>query len=502
MPDKITNSYLHSLQAIYCGIGDRGICVDYARIQRAKKKVRSLIDEQLLIPSSQWGMKVFIGKDSVEKKELNCVNLNATSGERALLGAMKTLGYHVPKITKKDEDGDYKQAFSTGELALQKMLTENQFNHPGGDPAIRAILKVRELGKILSSYLNARFLLRAGASEKEEAIYLFLASYNVGGTVTGRRSSRKHTFGFGNNAQNFPKHSSIAGLFRECLVPRRGNIFLNVDQCQAEEWPVSALSQNHNALRELRNGEDRHSKLATAVFGRFIAAKDSPQWDKKTMSMERYLGKKIKHARNYGMKATRMSESLAQEGFSIPKATCEILLAKAASVDPTVDSVFHQYVQDELSRVRMLRTPFGRERYFLGARPNADNSTLFNEAYSYIPQSTVGDLTGFAVFDLETLYPQEERFIVQESHDSICQDVPEDIPTLVRTLDRVRRAFDRKIKFSNGIEIQIPIEADLGYDFNTTVEFKDLSEAGLKRALEELKEKREEKRKKDSQEAA
>jgi hypothetical protein len=207
--DRITNTYLHSLQAIYCDIGDRGIRVDYKKILLAKKKVRALIDEQLLIPSQQWGMKVFIGKDSVGKKELNCVNLNATSGDRALLKAMQDLGYHVPKITKKNEDGDYERAFSTGELALQKMLTENQFKHPAGDPAIRAILRVREYGKLLSQYLNARFL-PVKPERGEEDLYYFLASYNVGGTTSGRRNSKRHTFGFGGNAQNFPSHSDIA----------------------------------------------------------------------------------------------------------------------------------------------------------------------------------------------------------------------------------------------------------------------------------------------------
>ncbi len=497
--DRITNSYLHSLQACYCEIGDRGIRVDYEQIKRAKIQVRSLIEAQLLIPSQQWGMKVFIGKDTVDKKELNCVNLNATSGDRSLLKTMKDLGYNVPKITKKDEEGNYEQAYSTGELALQKMLTENKFNHPGGDPAIRAILKVRELGKIMSQYLNARFLRRAGFHEDE---YYFLACYNCGGTVTGRRSSRKHTFGFGGNAQNFPSHSSTSSVFLECLVPRKGNIFFSVDQCQAEDWPVSALAGNISALEELTRGDDRHSKLASFIFGVDVPPKGSPKWDKSKHEFFRYMGKKCRHAGNYGMKETRMSESLAQEGKSIPVATCKMLLEKTAQADPSVHGVFHAYVLAELARVRMLRTPLGRERYFLGARPNADNNSLFNEAYSYIPQSTVGDLTGLALHELETSYPASEKYIIQEGHDSIVQDVPEDFPILLRTMERIRRAFDRKIRFHNGITITIPLEAKVGDDFNNYVEFKDLSEAGLRKALDELREKREQRREQKAQEAS
>ena len=126
---------------------------------------------------------------------------------------------------------------------------------------------------------------------------------------------------------------------------------------------------------------------------------------------------------------------------------------------------------------------------FFSARPNADNSTVFNEAYSYIPQSVVGDNTGFAIFDLETKYPKEERFVVQEGHDSIIQDVPNKPDTIFTYLQRARQAFDRTIEFHNGIKVNIPIEAEIGFDMATTVEFKEFSEQGLKRALEELNEK-------------
>ena len=488
--NRITSTYLHQLQSIYWNIGDRGIRVDKAQIDLNKLKIKAEIIKQLEIPSKQWGIHVFVGAENDPGKTTNAVNLNATQGERALLAKMKDIGYNIPKITKKNEEGEYESKYSVGELALQKMLTENQFNFSGGDPAIRAILKVRELGKILSVYLSSRLLPRR---EDEEWFYYFLSLYNVAATLTGRRASRKHTFGFGNNAQNFPKHSEVAHFFREVLIPRPGNIFLMVDQMQAEEWPVSALSQNLTALSELSSGVDRHSKLASAIFDEKIPPKSSPEWSEALHGMKRYLGKKIKHARNYGMKAKRMSESLAQEGFCVSVPVCEMLLIKAASVDPSVDHIFHKYIQHELSEHHLLRTPFGRERLFIGARPNADNSSLFNEAYSYIPQSTVGDNTGFAVYELESLYPIAERRIIQEGHDSIVQDIPEDECTILRYIERTQKAFDRKITFHNSIEINIPIEAEIGYDFEDTVSLKTMDAAGLRVALDKLRAKREKK---------
>jgi hypothetical protein len=484
MTNRISSSYLHQLQRVYYNIGDRGIRVAMLRVEANKLKIKTLINEQLEIASKQWSCVVYVGAANKPADDKTSVNLNSTQGERALLSKLKELGYKIPSINKKNTDREYESKFSTGELALQKMLVENQFNYPAGDPAIRAILKVRELGKISSVYLNSR--LRYTNNEA-----FFLSVYNVAGTLTGRRTSRKHIFGFGNNSQNFPHHSSSARYFRECLIPREGNIFLMCDQMQAEEWPVSALSSNMTALEELKTGVDRHSKLASAVFSEYIPAKSSPDWDKAKHEMKRYLGKKIKHARNYGMKKKRMAESLAQEGFAVSEQLCEILLNKAREVDPTVDSVFHAYIQEQLSNFHMLKTPFGMERMFLGARPNADNSTFFNKAYSYIPQSVVGCNTGFAVFELEEDYPEEERQIVQEGHDSIVQDIRAEPENILRYIERTVKAFNREIEFHNGIRINIPIEFELGFDFQTTVTLESLTLEGIKIALDKLKVERE-----------
>ena len=488
MADRVTSTYEHALQAAYYDIGNRGICVNVPRIIEAKSKVKAEIARNLAIASNQWGTKVFVcaaNQPDEAVKGINAggaININATQGRYALLTGLKTLGYEVVKITKKNAEGDYEQNYSTGELALQKMLSKNQFAYPGGDPAIRAILKIRELGKLYSSYLNARLLSRNTNA-------FFLSNYNVAGTLTGRRSSRRHTFGFGNNAQNFPKHSDVASMYRRCLVARPGNIFLMVDQISAEDWPVSALSENYQALKELQDDTDmygRHTRLASVIFGIPLTAKTPGEWKD---SMERYLGKKCRHASNYDMKAGRMSDSLAQEGFSFSERDCKVLLDKVAAHDPSVQKIFHKYVQECISKQHMLITPFGRERQFLGARPNDSNSSIFKEAYAYIPQSTVGDNTGFAVLAMETKYPVGERFVVQEGHDSIVQDVPENIETVYKYLLRVGESFKRRITFHNGITVEIPIEAEVGYDFQTTVKVKEVTRAGVKVAIEKLRDK-------------
>ena len=124
--ERVTSSYEHALQAAYYNIANRGICINTDRIAEAKAIVAAEISRQLAIASKQWGCTVFVGAanaPTLESERAAAVNLNATQGEFQLLKKLKDLGYDVPKIAKKNEDGDYESNYSTGELALQKMLS-------------------------------------------------------------------------------------------------------------------------------------------------------------------------------------------------------------------------------------------------------------------------------------------------------------------------------------------------------------------------------------------
>ena len=478
MQERITSEYLHKLQSLYHLIDGRGILVDTNRLNEASNYVNKDITKQCDIISRIWGIPCYIGAGNKPEASLgDSINLNSSSGGNTPLSFLKDkLGFIIPKVSARDEDGNYISKDSLNELTLQKIYATNQFNTSGGDPAIRALLRIRELSTLRTRYINANLY-----STKQGEV--FLSNYNVAGTVTGRRGSRKHSFGYGGNAQNFPKHGELAKVYRRCLVARPGKILLSVDQMQAEDWPTSALAENMEALDDLKNGIDRHRKLGCLIF-------DIP-WDHYTDiqwkdSIERFLGKKTRHANNYGMRANTMSDSLAKEGYSLTPIQCKAILDKVNLVDPSVDKVFHQYIKDCLYANRTLKTPFGRERIFFGLRggETGNNNKIFNEAYSYIPQSTVGDNTGFAVFALETGNEQTRGCIIQEGHDSIVQEIDDSVEAIWNYLALTRAAFERRIKFHNGIEVEIPVEGEIGFDFYHTVSFKS-KQTGTKK-IEDL----------------
>jgi hypothetical protein len=69
------------------------------------------------------------------------------------------------------------------------------------------------------------------------------------------------------------------------------------------------------------------------------------------------------------------------------------------------------------------------------------------------------------------------------------QDVRDDADIVLRQLLRVVDSFKRNIVFHNGISVEIPIEAEIGYDFQTTVRIKENTLSGVKTAIEKLKDK-------------
>jgi hypothetical protein len=182
------------------------------------------------------------------------------------------------------------------------------------------------------------------------------------------------------------------------------------------------------------------------------------------------------------MRPTRLSETLTTEGYSVPVMTCEVILDKINKADPNVSGIFHPYIQKCIYDTRVLRTPFGRECQFFGVRQNDKNYAILNEAYAWIPQSTIGDNTGLAVLYLDAC----NNYVVQEGHDSIIQECPDALQELLKVYEDTEKAFDRTIKFHNGIEVKIPLEGKLGYDWLHTIELKDWSRAGVENAYIEL----------------
>lgn len=502
MANLINSTYEHALARCFHYIDNRGLLIDRVKHIELKKQCFKELKDNCSFLSALWNIPVYIGSEN-DPGISGSLNINAKT---KLLDRLKDLGYEVPKVRKRDEEsGEYELKDSVNKLALQKLLSDPSLwpNSQAGD-GVKKLLESIEVITFRNRYINARLYNNQ-----------YFSNHSVTSTVTGRRGSKKNIFGFGGNDQNFPARGRLSPLWKSCIIARPNRIFFFVDQMQAEDWPVQALSANYSALDDMRTGVNRHYKFAALIFNstadalkRIRGDHNHPQFLE--VEMQYNLGKRGRHANNYGMQPTRLSEILAAEGYSIPATSTnkrvningnpEILTTKwiletINRLDPNVKTVFHQYIQDELSKpTHSLHTPLGRERQFFGLRSGEKNYNVFNEAYGYIPQSTVGDNTGLAVLELESgcSYHSESTGIVQDGHDSLCQELCDTEEELLNVFNHTKKAFNRDIVFHNGISVNIPIEGHIGYNWFDRIEIgggKNYTEENLLKAYKELKEK-------------
>jgi DNA polymerase I-like protein with 3'-5' exonuclease and polymerase domains len=441
-------AYEVALARAFHHIEKRGVYTDAQRLDDLRGFLLVCLQETAAKIESSIGRRVAFSAKHAERLGLerqDYINLSYHGDIKKILEAR---GFTIPysRATR---------SYTTGEDALNGMYAQS------GDEIILRILEAREYTKILGTYVDTKL-----------ADGILYSSYAIAGTVNGRRSARKNLFGYGTNHQNLPKHSALGKKFRECIRARSGRILLGCDQQQAEDWVVCAIIAAHGGseagLNELRSGVDRHRRLASQLF-----SKPADECGKD--STERFMGKKVRHAGNYGMGPEEFARQMVKEGHSwVNVGLCDQMLKAFHKTEPGIRKVFHEYVQKTLSQTRTLRNPLGRERIFLGCRPFSDNSQVYKEAFACIPQGTVSDNTGLGILFLELNQP---GLVVMDGHDAVLLEVCDDIRSIELGVRLLRSAFHRNIQIEN-VTFEIPIEFELGYNLGEMKGFKHADEVG------------------------
>jgi DNA polymerase I-like protein with 3'-5' exonuclease and polymerase domains len=143
------------------------------------------------------------------------------------------------------------------------------------------------------------------------------------------------------------------------------------------------------------------------------------------MKMKRYFGKKSRHAFNYKMGKRRLKEEFWKEGVVIEERDCERMLQALTSANPRTVHWWRE-VEDQLRSTRIITTPWGRRRFFMG---EITDDTV-REAIAFGPQSTVADLLNMALRRVWQTIPHEIDLLLQ-IHDALVFQAPElQIPIL------------------------------------------------------------------------
>lgn len=434
IPDKVTYKYRRGAikpNAIYCRGVDEPKLVAYKRNSKGEKVVKEVRYEKYEEISLPEGVKkgtdcpFYLFEKQIEKREFNP---NAPDRVKdVILG----LGHKIPTRNHKE---------MTDKFAIRKLRDSTKH------PFYAKLLEYRDRSKLLSTYCNVRI--------DEDGYIRF--SYNLAGTVGGRLSSKGTAWGTGLNSQNIPKR------FRHISVPfTEDKVIVNVDFAQADPHMVAWLSGDSEMEDVLRNG-DLHAHTGSKIFGYDIT--NVPGYSKDT-SKERKLGKICNNALNYGMGWKTFQRNAYMKGLELDDEECKETVKKYHEAYPGVRA-WQERVQQEIMKSRCLVTPFGRVRRFYGYMGDSYSlSKLYNEAYSYIPQTTVGDALNAAWLNLTNLANAANLDIqvLQQCHDSLkLQCNKDDLKIVAKT---IKEAFKSVTFEIHGVTRNFPIDIEWGYNW-------------------------------------
>jgi len=383
----------------------------------------------------------------------------------------------------------------------------------------------KAMGRLYRMYRNEETLLvkQIRGIRKLKGTYLDMnidsddrlrCQFRIAGTVTGRLSSSATIFGTGSNMQNLPL------TFKEFLVADDGYILCDLDKAQAE-WVASAYIFNDaNMIQAVEDNADIHIRTAAMMFkapesvikkeDSYLGGSTDELWIAEqrqkmleetgidvlqygplpNMSM-RQSGKKCNHSFNYG---------LSPQGFSIqydmPLPFSKKCHALYHAGYPGIHHG-HKRIEAEIVNTRTLTNLFGRKRRFLGRIEDS----LYKAAYSYKPQSTVGELLNRGIvttyndqFDpakASVMRPQE---ILNQVHDNLLFQYPirteEEIENFAHCIMRTKGNLDIPLT-ANGRTFVIKTDGKIGFN-GKIMEKIDLSSydaclASVKKGIDTLR---------------
>jgi uracil-DNA glycosylase family 4 len=240
----------------------------------------------------------------------------------------------------------------------------------------------------------------------------------------GRWSSSKSIiipYGSG-NLQNVPKRArKIYG------TPKAGQVYVSADYMQAEAVVVAYLINDAQLIRMFEEsfGKTRaYRKERNIDVHKFTAAQMFRVPIEQVTPELRQVGKTIRHANNYSAGPGVLSAKLG-----VPLKEAKELMKIYHQACPQLH-LWHERIQNDLRATRTLTNLLGRKHKFTDRW--GDN--LFRSAYSYIPQSTVGDLLNTSLERMYYLFGSSIDLYLQ-LHDAIyCICNEEDVPSVMQAM--------------------------------------------------------------------
>lgn len=318
-------------------------------------------------------------------------------------------------------------------------------------PLLLTILAIRERRKIVETYMDSKI-------DPDGRIRCL---YDPSGTNTGRLASRASLSGSGQNLQNQPDR------VRRLFLADPGKVLVYRDYGQAEARVVAYLARCEAMIEIFEDRlKDFHKINASRIYG--ISIENVP-------GEARFTAKRGVHSANYGVGADKTMKVINQDakdtwgkkgtGITVDYRTSQRIVDGYFMLYPEIKSIWWEDVKRELYLTRTLTNAFGRKRTFFGRWEGKDDSKFLNAAYSYQPQSTVGDLAERALIAIDR-NPQLQGVadLLTNTHDANmvqCDDDPEVVEFVAAEM-----AKDMAIPMTiHGRTFTIPSDCKVGYNW-------------------------------------
>lgn len=352
-----------------------------------------------------------------------------------------------------------------------------------------ALKRISRLG-----YKEAAQILKIRGEVKENSTYRdtskvdldgrLRCSYNPVGTRYSRISSSANIFGTGNNLQNQPH-----GILKYFLADP-GYMIFEIDLSQAENRIVAYVGRIEPMIEAFETGKDVHSLTGALISGK------TPEEVKYEDDHEIYcpLGSGDKTWRFWGKKANHgLNYDLGYKQFSlyyeIPESAGKLIVERYHTAYPGVRKNFHAYVKQCLSANRTLTNLMGRKTFFMGdLRGERERDKIFKEAYSCIPQGTVGDVINER--GMNFVYYEDgfdELELLMQVHDSIKFQIPLSVgwTRMAQMLIRIKQSLETPLVTHYGRQFVIPADISIGLNMDKSA-MKQLKGSKFSESVDEL----------------
>ena len=317
-----------------------------------------------------------------------------------------------------------KTGFSTDASVLQDLALTS--------PVVADILKLRELTKLRSTYLEPLAELADPVTGRVHT------NFNQTGTATGRLSTSEP------NLQNIPIRGELGRKVRQAFIAQPGFVLISADYSQVELRVLAELSGDENLKTAFARGEDIHARTAAALF-HCAPAEVTP--------VQRRIAKMVNFGIAYGMSDYGLAGRLG-----MPREEAHAFIEAYFALYPAVRAWSEQVIA-EATRIGFCKTMFGR------IRPIGDLQSKNRQAYEAARraamntpiQGTAADIMKRAMVKVhrELAAAGVNGGMVLQIHDELLLEVAE--PHATRAADIVREAMQTAWSGSVALVVEVGI---------------------------------------------